>query len=133
MLSLILASALRFLPYGMRYSYAGVLQIHTDLEQASTISGARQGTTFFRIVLPLVLPALVTCWLFVFLTSTKAVSLLLLLTGPDTRVVAVMIFDLWADGSLPKLAALGVTWTGFMTAVSALFYLVARRYGVTAR
>jgi iron(III) transport system permease protein len=133
MLSLILASALRFLPYGMRYSYAGVLQIHTDLEQASLISGARQGTTFVRIVLPLVLPALVTSWLFVFLTSTKAVSLLLLLTGPDTRVVAVMIFDLWADGSLPKLAALGVTWTAFMTVVSAIFYMVARRYGVTAR
>lgn len=132
MLSLILASALRYMPYGMRYSYAGVLQIHTDLEEASEISGARGATTFVRIIVPLILPALITCWLFVFLSSTKAVSLLMLLVGPDTRVVAVTIFDLWADGSLPKLAALGVSWTAFMTIVSAAFYMVARRYGLTA-
>ena len=132
MLSLIIASALRYLPYGMRYSYAGVLQIHTDLEAASEISGARKATTFVRIVVPLVLPALITCWLFVFLTATKAVSLLMLLTGPDTRVVAVLIFDLWADGSLPKLAALGVAWTAFMTVVSGAFYALARRHGLTA-
>jgi iron(III) transport system permease protein len=84
-------------------------------------------------VMPLVLPALATCWLYIFLSATKAVSLLILLVGPDTRVVAVTIFDLWADGSLPKLAALGVSWTAFMTIVAALFYLLSRRYGVAER
>jgi iron(III) transport system permease protein len=133
MLSLILASMLRYMPYGMRYSYAGVLQIHTDLEEASEISGARKLSTFTRIVVPLVLPALITCWLFVFLSSTKAVSLLMLLIGPDTRVVAVTIFDLWEDGSLPELAALGVSWTAFMTVVSTIFYLFARRHGLTVK
>ena len=133
MLSLILASVVRYMPYGMRYSYAGVLQIHTELEEASEISGAPKAQTFRRIVVPLVLPALITCWLFVFLSSTKAVSLLVLLIGPDTRVVAVTIFDLWDNGSLPELAALGVSWTFFMTIVSAIFYTVAKRYGLTVK
>ena len=82
----------------------------------AVISGASKPLTVFRrIVVPLVLPALATCWLYVFLSATKAVSLLILLTGPDTQVVAVTIFNLWADGSLPKLAALdqsGVVITG---------------------
>ena len=77
MSSLIFASTLRYMPYGMRYSYAGVLQIHTDLEEAAEMEEAA--------VVPLVLPALATCWLYVFLSATKAVSLLILLTGPDTR------------------------------------------------
>ena len=133
MSSLIFASTLRYMPYGMRYSYAGILQIHTDLEEAAEISGAGRRTIFTRIVVPLVLPALATCWLYVFLSATKAVSLLILLTGPDTRVVAVTIFDLWADGSLPKLAALGVSWMAFMTVVSTMFYILSRRYGVAGR
>src|SRR5260370_28399296 len=38
--SVIIASTARYLPYGMRYAYAGVLQIHQDLEDAAKTSGA---------------------------------------------------------------------------------------------
>ncbi|MCH7542252.1 MAG: iron ABC transporter permease [Proteobacteria bacterium] len=131
--SLILASMIRYLPYGMRYSYAGVLQIHTELEEASAMSGASGPGTFVRIVVPLVAPALITCWLFIFLSSTKAVSLMILLVGPDSHIVAVTIFDLWENGALPELAALGVAWTAFMTVVSGFFYYIARRYGLTVK
>ena len=131
--SLVLASMLRYLPYGMRYSYAGVLQIHTELEEASGMSGARGFNTFVRIVVPLVAPALITCWLFVFLSATKAVSLMILLIGPDSHVVAVTIFDLWENGALPELAALGVAWTAFMTVIAAIFYYFTRRYGLTVK
>ena len=82
LLSIIIASMVQFMPFGMRYSYAGVLQIHRELEEASAISGAGAVTTFLRIVVPLVAPAAVTCWLFVFLMVSKAVSIPLLLAGP---------------------------------------------------
>ena len=39
LLSVIIASAVRYLPYGMRYAYAGVLQIHRELEEASSLPG----------------------------------------------------------------------------------------------
>jgi iron(III) transport system permease protein len=128
--SVILASAVRFLPYGMRYSYAGVLQIHKELEEASATSGARQATTFIRIVLPLVAPAIVTCWLFVFLVSVKAVAMAILLVGPGSQVVAVTLFDLWDNGQVTELSAMGISWTALMTAVSVAFYIIARRYGL---
>jgi iron(III) transport system permease protein len=133
MASLVIATFVRYMPYGMRYAYAGILQIHRELEEASSMSGARKPATFLRIVTPLVLPALITCWLFIFLSSTKSVSLLALLTGPDTRIVAVTIFDLWNNGSLPAVAALGCAWTAFMTVVSVIFYQVAKRYGLNVR
>ena len=133
LLSIIIASMVRYLPYGMRYSYAGILQIHSELEEASAMSGARQSTTFRRIVLPLVAPAMLTCWLFVFLVSVKAVSIPILLAGPKSQVVAITLFDMWENGITNELAALGMTWTAFMTMVSITFYWLAKRYGLTLR
>lgn len=132
LLSIILASVVQFMPFGMRYSYAGVLQIHRELEDMSAVSGARTGTTFFRVVLPLAAPAVITCWLFIFLMVSKAVSIPLLLAGPNSQVVSVTMFDMWQNGVAPELAALGIIWTAIMTFVSTGFFALSRRYGLLA-
>ena len=132
LLSIILASVVQFMPFGMRYSYAGVLQIHRELEEASAMSGASAATTFLRVVVPLAAPAMVTCWLFVFLMVSKAVSIPLLLAGPDSQVVSVTMFDMWQNGVAPELAALGIIWTAVMTIVSTLFFVLSRRYRLSA-
>ncbi len=132
LLSIILASVVQFMPFGMRYSYAGVLQIHRELEEASAMSGAGAATTFFRVVVPLAAPAMVTCWLFVFLMVSKAVSIPLLLAGPNSQVVSVTMFDMWQNGVAPELAALGIIWTAVMTIVSTLFFVLSRRYRLSA-
>jgi iron(III) transport system permease protein len=128
LLSVVIASVVREMPYGMRYSYAGVLQIHTELEEASAVSGAGQVGTFLRIVMPLVAPAMITCWLFLFLIAVRAVSMPILLVGPNSQVVAVTLFDLWENGQVTELAAMGMAWMALMTVVSALFYIIVRRY-----
>jgi len=133
LISIIIASTVQFMPFGMRYSYAGVLQVHRELEEASALSGARGLITFLRIVVPLVAPAVVTCWLFVFLIASKAVSIPILLSGPQSQVVAVTMFDMWQNGVAPELAALGIIWTAIMTCVSTLFFFVSRRYGLASR
>ena len=67
----VIASAVRFLPYGMRYAYAGVLQIHPELEDASSSAAHASKRLSAKIVVPLVLPALISCWLFVFLVASR--------------------------------------------------------------
>jgi iron(III) transport system permease protein len=130
LLSVIIASSARYLPYGMRYAFAGVLQIHIDLEDASMSSGAGQTQTFRRIVLPLLAATLVSSWLLIFLLTVQAVSLPLMLVGPGTEVVAVTLFDLWQNGQAPELAAMGMIWVVLMTAVSVTFYIITRRYRI---
>jgi len=132
-LSLVIASAVLYLPYGMRYAYAGALQIHDDLEEASGVAGAVEATTFRRIVVPLLLPTIVTSWLLIFLLSVRAVSLPLLLAGPDSQVVAVTLFDLWNNGQINELAAIGVVWSALMTGVSIFLYTVSRRFGLSVQ
>src|ERR1043166_6440102 len=106
LLSVIVASAVRYMPYGMRYAYAGILQIHTDLEDAATTSGAGRAFVFVRVVLPLIGAALVSCWLFVFLLTVQSVALPLLLVGPGTELIATKLFDLWQNGQITELAAI---------------------------
>ena len=94
---------------------------------------ARALTTFARIVVPLVAPAAATCWLFVFLMVSKAVSIPILLSGPGSQVVAVTMFDMWQNGVAPELAALGIIWSAIMTVVSTGFFVLSRRYGLSSR
>jgi iron(III) transport system permease protein len=128
LLSLVIASVVAYMPYGLRYSQLGVIQIHPELEEAAAISGAERRAAFVRIVLPLLVPALISCWLFVFLLAVRAVSLMLLLAGPDSQVVSVALFDLWNNGQIGEVAALGCIWTAVMTVFSVTFLVVARRY-----
>ena len=128
LLSLIIASSMRFLPYGIRYAYAGALQIHSDLEEAATVAGATRWVMFKRVLLPLLSASMISSWLLIFLTSVQTVSLPLLLVGPGSEVMAVTLFDLWQNGQVTELAAMGVVWVSLMTLVSAAFHMITRRW-----
>jgi len=124
---LVWAFVINYLPYGMRYSSSGMLQIHRELEEAAAICGATPMTRLRRIVAPLLAPALLAGWLFIFLMSARALSLPILLSGPRSQLMAVAMFDLWGNGQGTELAALGLMWSLLMTMIAVVFYFVARR------
>jgi iron(III) transport system permease protein len=128
--SIVVASVVQYLPYGMRFSSAGAAQIHREIEEAAETAGAARSTIFFRIVLPLIAPSVLMSWLFVLLLSVRSVAMPILLTGPRSQIVAVTLFDLWGDGQITSLAAVGVVWTGLMICIGLLFYRFARRHGL---
>ena len=129
---LMLAFIIHYMPFGMRYTYAGVLQIHPELEQAAAVAGANTRQTMTRIVTPLLAPALGSGWLFIFLLASKEMSLPLLLAGPRSQTIAVAMFDLWGNGQLGEVAALGLVWAFVMTFFGTAFYVFARRQNTTA-
>ena len=122
-----IAYLIRYLPYGMRYSYSGVLQVHKELEEAGVASGAGVLQVLARIVAPLLSPSLMAGWLFIFLISSRELSIAILLAGPNSQVIAVSMFDLWQNGQAGELSALGLIWTLLMVLVASAFYLVERR------
>jgi iron(III) transport system permease protein len=131
-ISVIIASAVRYMPYGMRYAYTGALQIHPDLEAAATIAGAPRAALFRRIVMPLLASSLVSSWLVVFLLSVQVVALPLLLVGPGSEVMAVTLFELWQNGQVTELASMGVVWIALMTLVSTVFHMITRHHQLAA-
>jgi iron(III) transport system permease protein len=127
------ALVINYLPYGVRYSYAGMIQLHRELEEAAAAAGATPITGFRRIVFPLLAPSLIAGWLFIFLLATRVLSLPVLLSGPGSQTMAVAMFDLWGNGQGPELAALGLMWSLSMTCIAVVFYLVAQRGGGSLR
>ena len=125
-----IAYVTRFMPYGLRYNTASMLQIHRELEESAAMCGASWTTTFRRIVLPLLKPGLVAGWIYVMIVSIRELSTSILLYSPDTRVVSIVIWELWENGQYVELSALGVLF------IVSLFFLVliARwvggRYGI---
>lgn len=127
--ALIIAYVVRYLPYGLRYTYTGVLQIHKELEEAAGASGATPMQALRRIIAPLLSPAIVSGWLFIFLIATKELAVAVLLAGPSSQVVAVGMYDLWVNGQGGELAAFGLIWAAIMALVASLFYFVAEKSG----
>jgi iron(III) transport system permease protein len=124
---LIWAFVINYLPYGMRYAASGMLQIHRELEEAAAVCGASPLQRLRKIVAPLLAPALIAGWLFIFLMAARVLSLAILLAGPRSQTMAVAMFDLWGNGQGTELAALGLMWSLLMGLIAVVFYFIARR------
>jgi iron(III) transport system permease protein len=108
----------RFMPYGLRYNTTSMLQIHKELEESAAMSGASWGTTFRRVILPLLKPGLVAGWIYVMIVSIRELSSSILLYSPGTEVLSITIWELWENGQYVELSALGVLF------ILALFVMV---------
>ncbi len=60
------------------------------------------------MLLPLLLPALLAGWIFIFVASARELSTSILLYSPGNEVISIRIWELYQQGSLTQLAALGV-------------------------
>ena len=129
---LVLAFLIRFMPYGMRFCHAGILAIHRELEECGRTCGATVLIVLRRIVLPLALPSIAAAWLYVFLHTIRDLSIAILLSGPGSQVIAVVILDLWNNGEVPELAALAVLLAAGVTALGAVLMWLSRRAGGVA-
>lgn len=120
----------RFMPYGLRYNTTSMLQIHKELEESAAMSGASWGTTFRRIILPLLKPGLLAGWIYVMIVSIRELSTSILLYSPDTQVISIVIWELWENGQYVELSALGVLFILALFVLVMVAQLIGRQYGV---
>jgi iron(III) transport system permease protein len=106
---LLIAYVTLFMPYGMRFASGGLAQIHRELEEVAEISGANLLQTFRRVLLPLLAPVLIACWLYVFVLCVRELAASIFLAGATTHVLGTVSLTLWeGGGSLGAVCALGV-------------------------
>jgi iron(III) transport system permease protein len=97
-----------FLAYGTRSMNAALLQIHKELEEAAYVSGAPPWRTMWRIFVPLMMPTLVGVWIWVVLHAVRIAGMpLMLYEGPKNQVLAILIWNMWDEGYVPAVAAIG--------------------------
>jgi len=112
-----------WLPYMILPIYAGLERIPSSLLEASADLGAKAGTTFRRVILPLAFPAVVAGSIFTFSLSLGDYIVPDLVS--DAKFIGNLIYDNSALGNLPVAAAYSL-----IPIVIMLTYLfVARRLG----
>jgi iron(III) transport system permease protein len=127
---LVIAYVVRYMPYGMRANSAMMLQLHRELEEAGQAAGASWWRTFRHVTLPLLRPALVAAWLYVFIVSVRELGASVLLTNQSTVVLAVTIFEQYEVGALGRVAALSVMLIIALLVVVAIVQRVSSRFGI---
>lgn len=127
---MLIAYVTRFLPYGMRYNTASLLQVHQELEESAAMSGASFAATFMRVVLPLLKPGLIAGWIYIVIVSIRELASSILLYSPGTEVVSITIWELWQNGQYVELSALGVMMILVLLCFVVLAQFIGRRFGV---
>ena len=127
---LLIAYMTRFLPYGMRFNSASLIQLHKELEESASLSGADWLTTFRRVVLPLLKPGLLAGWIYIVIVSVRELSSTILLYSPDSQVVSVVLWEMWQNGQYVQLSALGVMLVAVLFVFVVAAQLLSKRFGV---
>ena len=126
---LVIAYAVRRLPYALSAATAAIQQLHVSLEEAAENLGAGKLTTLTRIVVPLMTGGLLAGFVTSFATAAVELSatLLLVARAPDAPLAyGIYVYMQSAAGRGPG-AALGVIAVVVVSIATYLAYRVAER------
>jgi len=126
--ALLLGYIATYLPYGIRPLTSAFIQIHSHLEESSTVCGAKLLTTMRRIVVPLLVPGIISGWVLMATMFFRELSLSVILSRPGTEVLAVQILKFADDGMWGRLSALGIIMIFFSTLMVVGFNLLGSRF-----
>ena len=116
-----------YLPYGVRPLSSAFVQIHDHLEESSRICGASAFYTMRRIVIPLLVPGIVSGWILMATMFVRELSLSVVLSRPGSEVLAVQILRFAEDGLWGKLSALGIIMIFMSSALVVLVTLLGKK------
>jgi iron(III) transport system permease protein len=103
---LLLAYCALCLPNASISADAAVAGVGGELTESSRISGAAESRTFFRVILPLMVPALVGAWALVFVRVLSDLTASSLLAGANNPVIGFQMLEMSRYGSYAELAVL---------------------------
>lgn len=129
---MLIAYMIKYLPYGMRYASTSMAQVGSELEESAAVSGATWWQQFRRITLPLVMPGVLSGWLYIFMVSMRELSSSLLLFSPRNEVLAVVIFEQWRSGQTGTVAAFGVLIIIGLVVIVSIASRIGARIGLGA-
>jgi iron(III) transport system permease protein len=125
-----LAYLTKYMPSALRFVSASMMQIHAELDEAAQVAGVSWGRNFFRVTLPLLKPGLLAAWFWVMVHAYRELTIALMLARSQNRTAAVVIFDLWEEGSFLLLSAFAVLMFLVLMALGAIAHTISRRMGV---
>jgi iron(III) transport system permease protein len=129
---LFVAYLTKYLPVAYTANRAAVFGVHVSLEEAARTLGGTRWAAFRDVALPLMRPGLASAWLLVFLPALRELSSAILLFTANSRVVSVVIYELYEEGRWEAVSTLGILLLALTLAILAATHrLLGRRLGLT--
>ena len=125
-----LAYLTQYLPFGSRAMSGVMMQLHPELEEAGSTSGAGKLRILRRITFPLVWPAVAAVWIWVLAHALRELSSALMLQGRDNAVIPTLLWDYWSGGEPNRTAAGGLWLTIALVLFLMLWRTLSRRAGL---
>jgi iron(III) transport system permease protein len=126
---LVLAIVMFGFPLGVNLLKSGLMQVNTELEEASTVCGSGRLRTQWRINVPILAPMLIAVGLMTFVTAVNEISGVVLLASTNVRTLALLSLDYLTGVQTEKETA--AVLTTIMTVLCVGVALVARSFGIS--
>jgi iron(III) transport system permease protein len=122
---LMIAMVIKSMPFGTQMIKSVLLQLGNDLEEASKVCGGTWFDTFRRVVMPLIMPALITVGLVGFISAARDISTVVLLGSGRSRTLSLLMLDFAAGAEFEKATVVAV----MVVALVVIAALLARALG----
>lgn len=123
----ILTYVVLFLPYTVQYVKSASSQIDSSLFQAGQIFGGKPAYILRRIMLPLILPGIISGWMMTFTISSRELVGSLLVLPPSVQTSATYIFAQFEQGQVSLGMAMAVVTVGITTCMLIIIERVGNR------
>ena len=127
LVGIILAHTALATPFVVITVTATLMSFDRTLMRAGASCGARPHTVFFRVVMPLILPGVISGALFAFVTSFDEVIVILFIGGPEQRTLPRQMFSGIREQISPTITAAASVLIVFSTILLVTVELLRRR------
>jgi iron(III) transport system permease protein len=122
---LMIAMVIKSMPFGAQMIKSVLIQLGSDLEEASKVCGGTWLATFRRVIFPLITPALITVGLVGFISAARDISTVVLLGSGKSRTLSLLMLDFAAGAEFEKATVVAVIIVGLVVGAA----LIARALG----
>ncbi|HWL58118.1 MAG TPA: ABC transporter permease [Paracoccus sp. (in: a-proteobacteria)] len=126
-LGVILAHATLGIPFVIITVTATLIGFDQSLSRAAASLGANPRTTFFRVIMPLILPGVISGALFAFVTSFDEVVAVLFIAGPDQQTIPRQMWNGIREQISPAILAVATLLVIFSVALLTVVEMLRRR------
>jgi len=105
--ALVVAFVVKYMLLGLKTVEPAAFLVHPSLIEAAKLSGAGPFATLWRIWIPLLRPALLGAGLLVFMPCLSELTMSILLHGPGTENLGVLLFQLQEYADRASAAVIG--------------------------
>jgi iron(III) transport system permease protein len=111
---------------GVQIVKGNILQLGKELEEAAQVCGATWGSALRRVVLPLLAPTIALVGTLTFVSASRDVSNIILLSSGQSRTLALLQLDYMVAPQWESAAVVSVILIAMSTGVA----LAARGFGL---